>query len=130
MVVGHGAGELLRAACEALLSPDASGGARAGVGARGAGRLAGLGAAPAAGPRGRRATRARPARPGRRPGRRRLLAACGERTSFVALCSPNDPTGGEVDAAALRRLAERLPEGTWIVLDAALAEFGEADLAR
>jgi histidinol-phosphate/aromatic aminotransferase/cobyric acid decarboxylase-like protein len=53
------------------------------------------------------------------------LLAAGGRARAVVLCSPNDPTGGTVDAAQVRRLAEGLPGGTWIVLDAALADFQE-----
>ena len=55
-----------------------------------------------------------------------LAAAVTERTRVIALCSPNDPTGGEVGADGLRRLAAT---GAWILLDAALADFGETDLA-
>jgi histidinol-phosphate/aromatic aminotransferase/cobyric acid decarboxylase-like protein len=60
-----------------------------------------------------------------------LAAAAGPATRAVVLCSPNDPTGGTVDAGALRRLAAALPQTTWILLDAALADFEapEADLA-
>ncbi len=60
-----------------------------------------------------------------------LLAAAGPDSRAVALASPNDPTGGTIDAAALRRLAAGLPDGTWILLDAALADFEDpaADLA-
>ena len=94
--------------------------------------MAGLGPAAAAGARGRRAPGAGPARPRRRRRRRRAVAAAGgPATRAVALCSPNDPTGGTIDAARLRRLAGALPAGAWILLDAALADFEEpeADLA-
>jgi histidinol-phosphate/aromatic aminotransferase/cobyric acid decarboxylase-like protein len=45
------------------------------------------------------------------------------------LCTPNDPTGAAVAPAALRELAARLDDAVWLVVDAALAEFGpdEAD---
>jgi histidinol-phosphate aminotransferase len=42
----------------------------------------------------------------------------------VVLCTPNDPTGAAVPPDALRALAERLDETVWLVVDAALAEFG------
>jgi histidinol-phosphate aminotransferase len=58
-----------------------------------------------------------------------LAAAAGPRTRAVALASPNDPTGGVTAADAIRRLAGALPGGTWILLDAALADFTDADLA-
>jgi histidinol-phosphate/aromatic aminotransferase/cobyric acid decarboxylase-like protein len=57
-----------------------------------------------------------------------LLAAVGDATRAVALCTPNDPTGAEVEPDALARLADGLPERVWMLVDAALAEFGEADL--
>jgi histidinol-phosphate aminotransferase len=50
-----------------------------------------------------------------------LLAAG---TDTVVVCSPNDPTGALID---VRALAERLDEATWLIVDAALAEFGPAD---
>jgi histidinol-phosphate aminotransferase len=47
-----------------------------------------------------------------------LLAA---RARAIVVCSPNDPTGQLVD---LRSLAEGLDESVWLIVDAALAEFG------
>ena len=41
----------------------------------------------------------------------------------VVVCTPNDPTGAAVPAADLHRLAERLPEDVWLIVDAALADF-------
>jgi histidinol-phosphate aminotransferase len=120
VVAGHGAGELLRAACHALLGSGDVAIAWPGWGplprfVHEAGaepvpvRLGGDGAADVDA----------------------LLGACGPDTRAVALASPNDPTGGTVDAAALRRLAAGLPAGAWILLDAALADFEDpaADLA-
>jgi histidinol-phosphate aminotransferase len=52
-----------------------------------------------------------------------LLAATGDATRAVVLCTPNDPTGAAVAAAPLARLAERLPERVWLLVDAALAGF-------
>jgi histidinol-phosphate/aromatic aminotransferase/cobyric acid decarboxylase-like protein len=51
------------------------------------------------------------------------LVAAGRRARVVVLCSPNDPTGGTVGAEDVRRLASELPAGTWVVVDAALADF-------
>jgi histidinol-phosphate/aromatic aminotransferase/cobyric acid decarboxylase-like protein len=53
------------------------------------------------------------------------LAAVEPDTSAVVLCTPNDPTGAT--AADLRRLAERLAEPVWLVIDAALAELAPGD---
>jgi histidinol-phosphate aminotransferase len=44
----------------------------------------------------------------------------GRETRAVIVCSPNDPTGAVAD---VRALAERLDERVWLVVDAALAEF-------
>jgi histidinol-phosphate aminotransferase len=52
-----------------------------------------------------------------------LAAAVGPDTTAVALCTPNDPTGATVARDDLLRLAERLDERIWLVIDAALAEF-------
>ena len=57
-----------------------------------------------------------------------LLAAVGDATRAVALCTPNDPTGAVVPFDALLVLADGLPERVWLLVDAALAEFGDADL--
>lgn len=122
VVAGHGAGELLRAACQAIL---AGAGGEVPIAWPGWGHLPRLvgeaGGRPVGVPLGRDGA-ADPAS---------LAAAAGPRTRAVALASPNDPTGGTVDAAAIRRLARELPAGTWILLDAALADFDTAggDLA-
>jgi histidinol-phosphate/aromatic aminotransferase/cobyric acid decarboxylase-like protein len=42
----------------------------------------------------------------------------------VVVCSPNDPTGALLDVKAL---AEGLDESVWLIVDAALAEFGPGD---
>ena len=124
VVAGHGAGELLRAALQALLAGAGSGGEVA-MAWPGWGPLPRLvheaGGRPVPVPLGRDGAADVDA----------LAAAAGPATRAVALCSPNDPTGGTIDAAALRRLAAALPPGTWILLDAALADFEapEADLA-
>lgn len=56
-----------------------------------------------------------------------LLAAVGDATRAVALCTPNDPTGAVVPFDALLALADGLPERVWLLVDAALAEFGDTD---
>jgi histidinol-phosphate aminotransferase len=127
VVAGHGAGELLRAALQALLAGSRSepGPPEVAMAWPGWGPLPRLvheaGGRPVPVPLGRDGAADVDA----------LAAAAGAATRAVALCSPNDPTGGTIDAAALRRLAGALPAGTWILLDAALADFEEpeADLA-
>ena len=124
VVAGHGAGELLRAALQALLAGAGTSGEVA-IAWPGWGPLPRLvheaGGRPVPVPLGRDGAADVDA----------LAAAAGPATRAVALCSPNDPTGGTIDAAALRRLAAALPTGAWILLDAALADFEEpgADLA-
>jgi histidinol-phosphate/aromatic aminotransferase/cobyric acid decarboxylase-like protein len=124
VVAGHGAGELLRAALQALLAGSGSGGEVA-IAWPGWGPLPRLvheaGGRPVPVPLGRDGA----------PDVDALAANAGPPTRAVVLCSPNDPTGGTIDAGALRRLAAALPAGTWILLDAALADFEEpeADLA-
>jgi histidinol-phosphate aminotransferase len=124
VVPGHGAGELLRAACQALLAGAGSAGEVA-IAWPGWGPLPRLvheaGGRPAPVPLGRGGAADVDA----------LAAAAGSATRAVALCSPNDPTGGTIGADDVRRLARALPSGTWILLDAALADFEEpeADLA-
>jgi histidinol-phosphate aminotransferase len=56
-----------------------------------------------------------------------LLAAATPQTRAVVLCTPNDPTGAAADPAALARLAARLPEPVWLIVDAALAPFAPED---
>jgi histidinol-phosphate aminotransferase len=53
----------------------------------------------------------------------RLLAAVTPATRAIALCNPNDPTGEQLDAAALRALLDALPEQVSLLLDEALADF-------
>ena len=124
VVAGHGAGELLRAALQALL---------AGAGTSGEVAIAWPGWGPL--PRLVHEAGGRPVPvrlgPDGAADVEALAAAAGPATRAVVLCSPNDPTGGTVDAGALRRLAAALPQTTWILLDAALADFEapEADLA-
>jgi histidinol-phosphate/aromatic aminotransferase/cobyric acid decarboxylase-like protein len=99
VVAGHGAGELLRAAFRPLR------GAEVAVAWPGWGFLPRLlneaGASPVAVD----------------PDAEELVAAPAQ---AVVVCSPNDPTGAEIDVAAL---AQRLDPATWLIVDAALAEF-------
>jgi histidinol-phosphate/aromatic aminotransferase/cobyric acid decarboxylase-like protein len=122
VVAGHGAGELLRAACHALL---AGSGGEVLIAWPGWGPLPRL--VQAAGGTAHPV----PLDSGGVPDVDALLAAAGPRTRAVALASPNDPTGGTIGADELRRLAAGLGEHAWILLDAALADFEppEADLA-
>ena len=120
LVPGHGAGELLRAACQAVL---------AGAGTGGEVVIAWPGWGPLPRLVHEAGGRPVPVRLGRDGAADvdALLGAAGPQTRAVALASPNDPTGGTLDAAAIRRLADGLPAGTWILLDAALADFEAPD---
>jgi histidinol-phosphate aminotransferase len=110
VAVGHGAGELLRAALGAV----AAGGSVA-VAWPGWGPLPRLvheaGGTPVPVPFDADA----------------LLAACDATTRAVVLCSPNDPTGETLAQDALARLARSLPEPVWLIVDAALAAFAPGD---
>jgi histidinol-phosphate aminotransferase len=103
VVAGHGAGELLRAAFRALR------GAEVAVAWPGWGYLPRLldaaGASPVAVD----------------PDVEELVAAPAQ---AVVVCSPDDPTGELTDVGAL---AERLDPATWLIVDAALAEFAPED---
>ena len=64
-----------------------------------------------------------------------LLAACNDRTSFVFLANPNNPTGTMISESEVARLAEGLPPQALLVLDGAYVEFvegfsGHADLVE
>jgi histidinol-phosphate aminotransferase len=52
-----------------------------------------------------------------------LLAAIDERTKVVTICTPNNPTGGAVSAAALEDFLKRVPPHVLVILDAAYEEF-------
>jgi histidinol-phosphate aminotransferase len=105
VVVGHGAGELLRAALRALLSE----GGEALLAWPGWGALPALVQEAGGTPR--------PVDPGG------LRGALDERARVVVLCRPNDPTGAVAPLEQVRALADALPERTWLVLDEALAGF-------
>ena len=107
IAVGHGAGELLRAACAVLLGD----GGEALVAWPGWQPLPGLVEAG-----GGRAV-PMPATPGT------LLSGIGAETRVVLLTSPSDPTGLLLSRAAVRHLCTSLPGGVTVVVDEALAEF-------
>lgn len=56
-----------------------------------------------------------------------LLAKVSSRTRLVFLANPNNPTGSYLPAAELRRLRDGLPDEVVLVIDAAYAEYAEAD---
>lgn len=56
----------------------------------------------------------------------RLLAAIAPDTSIVFCCTPNGNTGGVLSPAALRHLAEHVPDDVMLVVDEAYAEFDPA----
>jgi len=56
-----------------------------------------------------------------------LLAAVTERTRIVFLANPNNPTGSYLPAEELARLHKGLPASVLLVIDAAYAEYVEAE---
>ncbi len=52
----------------------------------------------------------------------RVLAAIGPRTKLVIVCTPNNPTGNELDPAAVERICAGAP--CIVAIDEAYAEFG------
>ncbi|WBU58248.1 histidinol-phosphate transaminase [Paracoccus sediminicola] len=52
-----------------------------------------------------------------------ILAACTARTKLVFVANPNNPTGTMIGLDQLERLANGLPEGALLVIDAAYAEY-------
>jgi histidinol-phosphate aminotransferase len=107
VVVGHGAGELLRSACSALLA----GGGEALVAWPGWQPLPGLVEAA-----GGRAVPV-PATPAE------ILARAGAGSRAVLVTSPADPTGATLSRRAVRDLCARVPDGVTVVVDEALGEF-------
>ena len=56
-----------------------------------------------------------------------LLKAVGDRTRVVAICNPNDPTGGYLPADALGELLSALPEHVHVLLDEAYVHFQDVE---
>ncbi len=56
-----------------------------------------------------------------------LLAAVTERTKIVFLANPNNPTGSYLPKAELARLRAGLPENVILAMDAAYAEYPQAE---
>lgn len=56
-----------------------------------------------------------------------ILARVTSRTRLVFIANPNNPTGSYLPEAELRRLHAGLPDDVLLVIDAAYAEFVEAD---
>jgi histidinol-phosphate/aromatic aminotransferase/cobyric acid decarboxylase-like protein len=115
VIVGHGAGELLQAACHALL--------------RGGGELVvawpGWHALPRLAERaGGRPVPVALADDGA-PDLGALAEAVTPATRAIALCSPNDPTGAALETAAVQEFVAHVPERVTVLLDEALAEFRE-----
>lgn len=52
-----------------------------------------------------------------------VLAAVGERTKILFICSPNNPTGGSVPRADIERLCAELAGRALVVIDEAYHEF-------
>jgi histidinol-phosphate aminotransferase len=60
-----------------------------------------------------------------------VLARCTEEVKLVFLCSPNNPTGNQLDEAAILQIAERLAGRAVVVVDEAYIEFADGPcLAR
>lgn len=55
------------------------------------------------------------------------LDRLGERTGFVTVISPHNPTGGVASAARMLEIAERLPNGAMLLADLAYVEFADRD---
>lgn len=56
-----------------------------------------------------------------------MIAAVADDTRLVYAASPNNPSGGMLDAAALTRLAEGIPDDVLLVLDEAYFEFAQRE---
>lgn len=54
-----------------------------------------------------------------------MARACGDRTSLVIVCNPNNPTGGMVPVQSLGALADALPSQALLLVDEAYWEFSD-----
>jgi histidinol-phosphate aminotransferase len=52
-----------------------------------------------------------------------LLQAIGPQTKIVYICTPNNPSGGVVSGAELKRFLDAVPDQVLVVVDAAYEEF-------
>jgi histidinol-phosphate aminotransferase len=60
-----------------------------------------------------------------------MAAYVDERTRLVVVCSPNNPTGGYVPAAAVERLLDEIPSDVGVLVDEAYHDFvSEVDRGR
>ncbi|MEY9853154.1 histidinol-phosphate aminotransferase [Leifsonia sp. EB41] len=57
-----------------------------------------------------------------------MLEAITDRTKVILVCNPNNPTGTEVDEAAIRRFLDAVPSHVIVVLDEAYREFARNDV--
>lgn len=55
-----------------------------------------------------------------------MAAAVTDRTRLILVCTPNNPTGPHVTAAALREFLEAVPRDVLVVIDEAYLEFNTA----
>jgi len=109
IALGHGAGELLRAACTALLA--------------GQRRRVALVAWPGWHPLPDLAEAAGGRAVPVPPAPAEILARAGAATRAVLISSPADPTGAVLSRRALRDLCAGVPDGVTVVVDEALGEF-------
>ncbi len=56
-----------------------------------------------------------------------LIGACTSRTKLVLIDNPNNPTGAFIPLSTLREIRERLPQDILLVIDAAYAEYVNAE---
>jgi len=56
-----------------------------------------------------------------------MLEAITDRTKFIYICSPNNPTGTYLPKKELERLLESVPEGVLVVYDAAYSHYANAE---
>lgn len=54
-----------------------------------------------------------------------IIAAVDQNTRMVFVANPGNPTGTRIPRSQLRRLRERIPAGTLLVIDEAYAEFSD-----